>query len=278
MLTRFAGSRIANLGHPIVAKMVSWWQILPANFGGGLLVDILRGYNGTFSGALWSPYQFRRGTYGSVSIATNSVQKVSVPSSFPHFDTFTYALWVRVATNETNFIVSKWDGTSGGSTFYFGEDGGSGKTAFVTRIAALSNESLSTSSNAIRLTGLFHIAITRDAATGIKQIFLNGRFDNSGTQTTGALVSNTTSITIGAGANVVTTGYGGNYDGLMAYNSVLSANEIAAVYEDSLAGHPKMLRRPGNVVIFNPPATAAPTFNAGWASGATSGVLGTGVF
>src|SRR5262249_34974504 len=83
--------------------------------------------------------------------------------------------------------------------------------------------------SAINTGSWVHAAVTRDATTGLKQIYINGAIEASSTASTASLGADPFIV---IGANPLDFRYfAGSLDDIRFYNSVLSASEIAGLYQ-----------------------------------------------
>lgn len=207
-----------------------------------------RGNHGVLTnGPVWTPTE-----RGATWVFDGTDDEISTPFA-EHSDSFSIVLWINILSASVGYIISKWDNTSSGSTWRIGGDGGSGKSIFETRTNGGTNEQLTTSSNLLRLGGMYHVAFTRNSDSGLKEIYISGNLDNSATQTTGALKSNTTIVRVGtAGASACAAMH---CIESRVYSRVLTAAEI---YEDFMAGPGWLPRRRRSLHLLGASQAASP--------------------
>ena len=87
------------------------------------------------------------------------------------------------------------------------------------------------SSNAIENAGITHVAATRNSSNGHLRLYVNGAVASSGTGVTGNLYNTTSVAQIGREYHSSGYGHNGPIYNILAYNRVLSDDEIKDIYE-----------------------------------------------
>ena len=88
----------------------------------------------------------------------------------------------------------------------------------------------------------FHVAMTFSSAGDLVAGYFNGQPDGSDNGGTPGSVNDDSESSLQIGArNGTNLPFTGQIDDVLAYNRVLSASEVLALYNDSRLGHPRML-------------------------------------
>jgi hypothetical protein len=240
--------------------LVSEWACLPGGqWGRGTLWrDLSRQSlnDGTLTnGPTWVGARGRPGGYGAISFdGSNDSVNVGSSTSVNVVGECTCVCWLKsVANNATVRLI--WNGTFGSTKNYSFD---LGRTT--ARVSALWAGTVVGTSNTNLSNGTwYHVAMVRSGSTGSWTVtfYINGKSDGGGTTATNPTGTSFTSI---IGNTDVTDGsYSGVLDGMQVYSKALSANEVLALYQESLAGNPSRWRWLGKRSYFFPVAAATGT-------------------
>jgi hypothetical protein len=227
-----------NYNSPLNRGLVSWWLAGPnaCGVGSGIWRDLAKRNNGTLTnGPLWSG-QSHPGGWGSIDTAAN--QYVNFGSGMGNMAAgdFTWVAWMYVRSFTSGFmaIVEKGEiGSGGGREFSIFVDT-SGNVSFL----QLGGTSTGTPAVGFVEDQWQHFVITRVGSSVVT--YRNGI--QTGTDTNGGTTANASSV-LAIGDNITTGGsdFDGLYNDLRFYTRALSASEVAALYQESLAGYPTTL-------------------------------------
>jgi hypothetical protein len=195
------------------------------------------------------------GACASWFIATNSEVLSAIASNF------SISLWLDTtdtsgSNTDAGFlgegIVSAFNGEGGNILVPMTLNGS--KLGFFT--GGIPNDTLHSASS-INTGQYVHLVVTRNQATGVKMIYVNGALDASDTGSTN-LLNNPTEMDIGyvSGSG---KGIGGEVDDVQVYSTVLSGSQISYMYAHPGSNAP---------IDFN---TALGTTNLTWTTGSTNG-------
>jgi hypothetical protein len=268
--------------------LVSRWQVIGGTslYGGPKLRDLcfarnLRNDGTLTNGPTWAGDNGRPGGFGSVVLdgSNDAIVLGSIPAVLPSDSSpITVVAWLK------NNFASNSASSANQSVFNIGASAGVSPRFFI-RHDSVNTWLVDTGSTTLgQVTGdglpfaageWFFFTFTDTGSSG--QLYKNGR---------AITTTSSTGITKSVGASDLanwgrfetasTRCWAGAMDGMVLYNRALSAAEVAALYAEEYRGCPDLLNWLGPQAYLASPA--AGSFNPGWAAGATSGVIGTGVF
>lgn len=249
--------RFLNLGQPVNWAsplnygLVSWWMGMPNNQGGGTLFDLTRRSPGTLTNmdpsTDWVP-DARPGSLGKCLDYDGSNDYVGVPyhTLWNTSDSQTFSIWIKPSSfSNYDPFFSRWLETANQRVWalalfsdakvyaYNCSDGG----------ATLG---LLASASTLTANVWTHVCVTMDttdASTG-KKIYINGRLDASGAMTT-LFDSTTAEVTIGRAEVFAASAhyFVGQANDARIYLGAKSAQDVWAIYTDSLTGYQQTLNR-----------------------------------
>ncbi len=250
------GLAMPNRSHPLNQGKVAWWICQPDTIGGLILRDIMGNYPATLTGYTSGQgyvAQYRRGggaaLRGSTSAGYANVGTSGISPIFPTTATnFTVGGWVKANSWNGNYSNLLFRGNNAGGQFgiLFAPSG-----QWITQTG-----NLSVNGNTLS-TGVWYWVAYSCAGTALT-LYQDGKQVTTGTGTPDSSV-----LRWQIGADTQYSRYlDGWYDDIFVYNRTLSASQIAALYHQSLLGHPDTIeRRP--VRVYAPPG-AAPTDAPPW--------------
>jgi hypothetical protein len=266
-----------DMSKPLNSGLVGHWVPLPTNWGGKRFFDLGGKWAGTMTGSFgWPTWRgaTRPGSYAMLDhngLGAQRAQFTGLDAAFPNSEG-TLAVWVRKrletpANLATSGFCSVGATGSGLSTQYPDQSGNLQLSVFDTGFA-ISGVAAPTGK-----TAWHHVAIVSKAGTNGYRFYFNGRLFASATRN-GWQVGTTTSF---GGWNFTGTqlGLDGWSDDWRLYNRGLNDAEILALYQESKAGYPTLLRRSKLYVGMQSAVVGVGSLNL--ADAATSGAAGVAV-
>ena len=260
-----------NPGHPLARGLVACW---PYNDGLSRVRDLtLNGYDGTPSNLVTQA----AGNFGGPALSF-----VSTGGTYVNCGA---AINAAIASAPCSFVVWANPRSLGLNQDLFRNDNGGATVGFLLRVNtgnvlqfySLPSVTLTQGSTALAAGVWYQFAATFDGGANKVLVYVNGVQDGSGSAGQASLGNSPFSFLHGAYFPDISVreSWGGLIDHGAVYNRVLSPADVAWLYREPFA----FFQRPTAARLWSggPPAAAAPTFNPGWAYGATRGVLGTGV-
>jgi hypothetical protein len=218
-----------NRASPLNYGLVSWWSVLNQgpHFGGARLLDLANRNHGTLTnGPTWSG-QSHPGGWGSVLF--DGVNDEVTGSTIPlDSNNWTVSAWIMPVAGAGHRRFLGW--ADDGPTLNVA----SGASSW--RIVHALTVDLTASSATVTLGVFQHVVITRSAATA--RVFSNGVKIGENTSFSATYTANTT-FSIGSRFRGEFTN--SFLDDIRFYSRGLSESEVAALYRESLAGHPTTL-------------------------------------
>ena len=155
---------------------------------------------------------------------------------------FTVSAWIKT-TNQVGNDLDALGDNSGQSVIYMNNNANGliplgitgSKAAFFTGTS--SSDTLH-SAQSVTTGSYVHVVVTRNAATGEKDIYVNGVLDASDTGAVGILDGGADNVSIGGTSG---TAYTGEIDDVQIYAGVLSASEVAQLYQNPGTTTPNIL-------------------------------------
>ena len=244
-------SHAQDCGTPTTNGLVGYWQFnettgtsVADSSGNGLTAAMLNGMDAssaTERGVVGNSFRFA----GAASDDEVSVTNVALDT-----EVLTFSAWIRdfapTCTGVSEFncwgIARKIAGNPPNSTAMNGWflDNRYGSAELMFYNADTTSFSLTTGSNTIDDGLWHHVAFTRDASNNVN-LYLDGTLVDSGVDT--YTLTNTQPLRIGSSLSGVDGGrnFDGNIDEVRFYNRVLSAEEIAQLYEYGLGDEGAMV-------------------------------------
>jgi hypothetical protein len=194
------------------------------------------GYNGSINQALTTS---SGGALCQTTIFNGTSQYISVPQTATNtlLSTASLSFWIKTTQtgNDTDWLAPGVTGVEQAGTnndIFWGWLDGSGKIG----LNALGDGVQAKSSISINDGTWRHIVLTRDASTGLLQIYINGVLDTSGMGGIGTVGTAFSSI-----GRIEDTGgtpayFSGSLDEVKIFDRVLSQDEIATIYSNESAG------------------------------------------
>lgn len=242
-----------NRSHPLNQGKVAWWLCQPSAIGGVTIRDIMGHYNGTLTGYTSGQglvAQYRRGNgvalRGSTSAGYVNVGTSGISPLFPTTVTnFTVGGWVKANSWNGNYSNLIFRGNNAGGQFgiLFSP---SGQMITQTGNGSTFGNTLST--------GVWYWLAYSCEGTALT-LYQDGKQVTTGTGTPDSSV-----LRWSLGTDTQYSRYlDGWYDDIFVYNRVLRSDQIAALYHQSLLGHPDTIER-DRLPLYAPPA--APSSDA----------------
>jgi hypothetical protein len=243
--------------HPLNRGLVAEWAVTPLSGwrGGNTLRDLVRGaknpHDGTLTGGpTWSS-QSPPGRSGSISLASSS-QFVdcgtSSALSFERTQPFSIVALLRTTSTAAGLVASKnlGSGAFTGWGWIANQDNSGGTNPGIGRLFLLGT-GIITAQYSFPNDGKWHLlVVTYDGSSAIGGIkFYQDGSPLSVTATQGSTISGSilTSHKFTWGAlDISTTGLVCNLTSGLAFNTQLSASQVAALYAESKAGNPNRWR------------------------------------
>lgn len=256
--------------HPLNRGRVSWWLALPGIDGGRRWFDLMGLNHGVLTGGPTWKGAVRGGGWGCVDLVGGSDQSV-VATAAAGLPTAAAAAWTTAFWHRTRSYVSL------AQYFGFGHTlPGSGATpaglgrymlAFNNHYYFWGNDADLDFGVAFDVDSAWHrVAVTCDGST--LRLYRDGVAAASGSRP-GALATAGTDVTIGSHHYAISSGPDAQFDDLAIWARELSAADVRADYELSLAGYPGVLRRrPTGATTLA--AATAPSFLPAWATHANT--------
>jgi hypothetical protein len=223
-----------NYNSPLNRGLVSWWLAGPnaCGFGSGIWRDLAKRNNGTLTnGPTWSG-QSHPGGWGSLSF--DGTDDAATTPAVVIGATGTIVAWVNRRGDGPGLEIFWSHGADSSDTrLRFDADAG----AFSVSLGSTWNGQAT--GDSFTSGEWAHVAMTWVATGGAAFVYWNGK-ETLTTAVSHAFPS-TQVLTFGdygAGGGHEFNGY---LDGLQFYNRALSASEVSALYQESLAGHPTTL-------------------------------------
>ncbi|MFA5216459.1 LamG-like jellyroll fold domain-containing protein [Sulfuricurvum sp.] len=194
------------------------------------------GYNGSINQALTTS---SGGALCQTTIFNGTSQYISVPQTATNtlLSTASLSFWIKTTQtgNDTDWLAPGVTGVEQAGTnndIFWGWLDGSGKIG----LNALGDGVQAKSSISINDGTWRHIVLTRDASTGLLQIYINGVLNASATSGTGTVGTTFSSI-----GRIEDTGgtpayFSGSLDEVKIFDRVLNPDEIATIYSNESAG------------------------------------------
>lgn len=236
---------VVNWASPLNRGLKFWGLVLPNRLGGGGLT--YRNWAGTSHGTLtngptWSGLS-HPGGWGSVFFDSNN-DLVNTGTRFT-YENITVSAWLRLS-GTTDIAQIAW---------------GQGAATLLERIGVMwsgdtnlcwvwdRSGAQTRFSWASPDTEWHHVVAIGEGTT--RTMFLDG-VALSTTSSSGSVNPGTsdTNFFIG-GRSSASNSWGGNIDDFRIYNRLLSSSEVAAIYQESLAGHPNTLNYVQTATIFD---------------------------
>lgn len=229
--------RPVNQSSPLARDLVGWWLTLPNTKGGSTFYDLCGRNNGTLTNmdpaSDWVPTS-RPGAFGALDFDGTNDHIVLGTAAAQTLWTITAWVYQRTQTSykaiygsNNNELYLK----AGVITYFNGAD-----RAATTTLAANT---------------WYHIACSCHSTSGFA-FYVNGVADGTNAST----ATLTTTPRIGS-TTVPDLFFSGMMDDIRVYSRVLSATDIAAVYQDPLLGYLQTLNRLRRPIPFAPAAGAA---------------------
>lgn len=192
--------------------------------------------------------------------------------------TATLIFWIKTAQTGTSAAwnspgVTGIEQAGGSNDIQWGWLDGSG------RIGVRPGTGGAKSSSAINDDQWHHVALTRDSASGVTQVFVDGELTGSGTGPTGFKSLEYNQIGVIADTGGSPRFLDGSLDDLRVYRTVLDATEVASIYQTSSADRPSGISDtattdedvPIEIDVLGNDGNAFPVTLAGFASAPASG-------
>lgn len=229
-----------NMSHPLNKGLVAWWLVSPMNFGGFTLRDIVRNHHGTLTNMASSAWRGsnRPGGHGALDInaGTEHVTMAGMPTITTN--RLTISAWINPDVLTRGDIITRWNnGGTSGDQFNLLYGLTSGKPQFfISDGIGTDNSGVGST---VMSTGTWnHIVGTWDG-TNIR-VYLNGLEESSGTSVKSLSTASPPDTLIGN--SIVPDGpLNAKWNDGRVYERALSANELSALYTESLYGNTNTL-------------------------------------
>lgn len=278
MLGRYTDQGNPVSDHPLNYGLAGWWLPLSNNRGGNKLFDITRSRNnGTLTSTTWTggPNGFGPVSFPAAGGSGTTANYGS--DSLFSFANFSYIALVRWDSSPSQNRVLDLGNRSSFGTGTF--PGGGGVSGEIGHEYYNGSAFVALSSGVTPTVGQWYTLGVSFADSGTRALFVGGvqkASDSVGTcNYSGSRSANTGKDYSDGGSLGFTLG------SLLVYSRALTASEQSLASDQLRRGYPDMLRRWNRkrqleATSVSPPPP--PPFSPGWATGATKGVLGTGVY
>ena len=191
--------------------------------------DLTTNYNGTWSGT----EAYTTGQFGQAAVFDGSSSYISLTQPVNlSTDDFTYSFWINPATN-TGYgaPLAQYGGINATRNFYSYRMGSTEKITFgLVSTGGAFNQIISTGTTP--LNQWTHVALVRDSST--QKIYLNGQLSGSLSNTTTTSTSSEPFL-IGSTNENVAEFFNGSIDQVRIFNTALSADNVATLYNETVA-------------------------------------------
>ena len=274
----FSGGLVVNRDHSLNNGRVMWMLCVPGRTQGTTWRDMMAGMAGTLNGTLTgSPPATgfrgdlgRPGGSGRAWLGDGSAGFVKTPSFGFNYDSMTIAVWVYPLTVSTRAVII--DLAAATTNIPVLESDGFGVAG---AIDINVNGSTPASTQAVLVANAWQrIVYVKNGATGSNNghfFYLNGQAVAFNTNTAVTYTNTATAKNIGQRGDNVRR-WNGYLDSVSLSSRPWSAAEVGLDYQLERQGLPGVLLRGSRTWFLN--SGAAPSFNAGWATGATKIVSG----
>ncbi|MBU0690083.1 MAG: LamG domain-containing protein [Gammaproteobacteria bacterium] len=232
---------LVSITYTLPASAIAEYRMDESSWNGtaGEVVDSIAGNNGTGMGAVTTAASAGIGQgICNVGVFDGANDYVAVPTLFTQLNgTFTLSVWLNTTQLGNNIDwqapgITGVEQNGGQDDIFLGWLDAVGHIGFNVK-----NDTSFKSSTVVSDGNWHHVAFTRDMATGVTQIYVDGVLEGTRTQPTG-LVGNSFDG-IGRITNTSTPPplyFAGKLDEYKVFSSVLSASAIAAGYNNELSG------------------------------------------
>lgn len=240
--------------HPLNVGMVGWWLALPSNVSQNYLYDLGGKWHGTMSNPIQVVGADRPGSFNTAQSfvwSSTAQQRIALPDisgQFPNSEG-TISVWMKrreaTPSNPNGTLKTGWGWlgipTSGGSdSLYTYFDG-------LTYLGFMDNGRPISGVNIPNRTNWNHCTVVSKSGTNNYKLYINGKQFAQATRGTFGMTS---TPTFGGSRINGTTAHDGLADDWRIWNRGFSAAEVYALYQESLAGYPNMLRRNSMYIHF----------------------------
>lgn len=253
-----------NTKHPLAKGLVAAYFGLPQWSGGNTWFDLCGKSNGTLTnGPVWvSESSGNRAL--SYDGFDDYVNVGSPPTlQFANTDPFSISFWMK-ASNLSFCCAVSYSATASGSAYYVYLDPNFSTTnGILFDYFAGGYRRISSTTNVIRTNEWFHVCATTDnsnTAAGMN-IYVNGVRCTGATGGSGTVnsISYNPAIIFNIGGRNGTNYFSGILNKVMVYNRELPASEVAALYQETRSGCPRLFRPFKRKPTAIPVTTVSPT-------------------